>query len=71
MCSRVGVVEKFAAFIIVVDEMIEAAGFSETWVNFCPIRGVTSQKSMLQHVQLFFLKSTLTRDETRASLFYA
>ena len=46
MCSRVDVVEKFAVFVIKIDDMVEAAGFSETWVNFYPIRGVTSQNTV-------------------------
>ena len=59
MCSRVDVVEKFAAFIIVIDEMMEAEGLAETWVNFCLIRGVTSQKRVWCNVHNFFFLNNL------------
>ena len=71
MCSRVVVVGKFAALIIVMDEMMETAGFSETSVNFCPIRGVTSHKRECCHICNFVLqRSAFTRDEIRGSLLY-
>jgi len=68
MCSRVDVVEKFAAFIIVIDEMMEAEGLAETWVNFCLIRGVTSQKRVWCSVHNFLFFKTIysyTRWDTR------
>jgi hypothetical protein len=50
MCIRVDVVQKFAAIIIKVDGMMEAAGFSETSVHFYPIRGVTAQKQVFYKI---------------------